>query len=425
MRSDTLAIHGGAPVHAGAPIPLSVVSWDEREKAAVDRVFQSGKFCSVYDEALEVKGLEREFAEYVDARHAVVFSSGTTAQHAALFALDIGPGDEVIVPSLTFQSTAYTVLIAGAAPVFADVIRDTILIDPDDIRKKITPRTKAIVPVHWFGHPADMDAIMEIAAERNLAVIEDCCHGPIIRLHGRQVGAFGQIGCWSMQQTKMFTSAGEGGLATTDDDELAARLRQMRSHGKEQVAGATRAATDFIRRYRITALGNNYRLSEMQAAFGRAQLARLDEFRARRRTAYETMRAGLSQIPGLQLQVQQPDVELSYIYMPVLFPAEAFDAEIGELLAAMHAEGVMAHAIGRDELSHVHPLFCEEAGRATAMAYRLRDGAPPPAAGPGTLPVSEKIARELLTLPMHPELSEADVQDIIEATRKVAAAYHR
>ena len=329
MRSDTLAIHGGTPVHAGDPIPLSVVSWDEREKEAVDRVFQSGKFCSVYEDALEVKSLEKEFARYVDARHAVAFSSGTTAQHAALFALGIGPGDEVIVPSLTFQSTAYTVLIAGAVPVFADVIRDTILIDPDDIRAKITPRTKAIIPVHWFGHPAHMDAIMDIAAEHDLLVIEDCCHGPIIRLHGRQVGSFGQIGCWSMQQTKMLSSAGEGGLATTNDDELAARLRQMRGHGKEQATSAKRDDTHFIRRYRITALGNNYRLSEIQAAFGRAQLAKLDEFRARRRTAYEAMRAGLSEIPGLQLQVQQPDTEISYIYLPVLFPQEAVRHQYG------------------------------------------------------------------------------------------------
>ena len=425
MSSDKLAIHGGTPAHAGAPIPLSVVSWDEREQEAVNRVFQSGKFCSVYEEAVEVKSLEREFARYVDARHAVAFSSGTTAQHAALFAMGIGPGDEVIVPSLTFQSTAYTVLLAGAVPVFADVDRETITIDPDDIRAKISPRTRAIVPVHWFGHPADMDAITEIAAAHNLAIIEDCCHGPIIRLHGRQVGGFGQIGCWSMQQTKMLTAAGEGGLATTDDDALADGLRQMRSHGKEQRAPVQRNPTDFIRRYRISALGNNYRLSEMQAAFARAQLEKLDEFRARRRVAYEAMRAGLSRIPGLQLQTRRPDVEVSYIYLPVLFPAEAFHATIDELLAAFHGEGVSAHAIGRDELSHVHPLFAEEAGRATAPAYRLRGDAPLPAYGQGTLPVSEKIASELLTLPMYPALTEGDVRDIIEATRKVAAAYHR
>jgi len=425
MCSEKLAIDGGTPVHAGAPIPLSVVSWDEREKEAVDRVFQSGKFCSVYDDALEVKSLEKEFADYVEARHAVAFSSGTTAQHAALFALDIGPGDEVIVPSLTFQSTAYTVLIAGAVPVFADVIRDTILIDPDDIRAKITPRTKAIIPVHWFGHPANMDAIMEIAAEYDLYVIEDSCHGPIIRLHGRQVGSFGQVSCWSMQQTKMLTSAGEGGLATTNDDALAARLRQMRSHGKGQDADNKQNAADFIRRYQITALGNNYRLSEVQAAFGRAQLAKMDEFRARRQKAYETMTEGLRQIPGLQLQVRQPDVAVSYIYLPVLFPSEEFDASIDELLTAMHAEGVGAHAIGRDELCHIAPLFTTEEGRATAMAYSLRGDAPLPPYGPGTLPASEKIARELLTLPMHPELSEQDVEDIIETTRKVAAAFRR
>jgi len=423
--SDTLAIDGGRPVHAGPPIPLSKVCWGEPEQAAVQRVFESGRFCSVYEEAIEVRNLESEFAQLVEARHAVAFSSGTTAQHAALVALGIGPGDEVIVPPLTFASTAYTVLIAGAVPVFADVRRDTILIDPVDVRKKITPRTKAIIPVHWFGHPADMDALTSIADEHDLVIIEDSCHGPIIRLNGRQTGSFGQITCWSMQQTKMFTSAGEGGLATTNDDELAAKLKQVRGHGKAQAGQEPKDPSEFIMSYRITALGNNYRLSEMQAAFARGQLSQFDDFSARRRHACETLGEGLRDAPGLEFQATRPGVERSYIYLPVIFPREAFTVSTEKIVAALHAEGVAAHPIGIDELSHVHPLFADAEGRATAVAYQLRGDDPPPSYGWGTLPVAEKLSSELLTLPMHPGLSDEDVSDIIEATRKVARSYHR
>jgi dTDP-4-amino-4,6-dideoxygalactose transaminase len=302
------------------------------------------------------------------------------------------------------------------------VCRDTITIDPQDIESKITPRTKAIVPVHWFGHPADMEAIMAIAAERELLVIEDCAHGPGITLHGRQAGGFGQISCWSLQQTKMITAAGEGGLATTNDDILAARLRQICDHGKDK---AEKASSDFIAPYRVTALGNAYRLSEMHAAFARAQLNKLEDFRERRREAYVALRDRLREIPSLEFQVCRPGAELSYYSFPLIFPRESFSVSVEQIYAAMCAEGVATHPIALDELCHVHPLFAETDGRATAPAFQLRGDAPIPSYGWGTLPVAEKMAGELLILPMHPDLSEQDLDDIVEATRKVAGAYRR
>ena len=422
MHSEQLAINGGPPVHPDQPIPLTKVCWDGGEQSAVQRVFESGIFCSVYEEAVEVKALEEEFAHRVGARHAVAFNSGTTAQHAALTALDIGAGDEVIVPPLTFISTAYTVLIAGSVPVFADVCRDTITIDPRDIEKKISPRTKAIVPVHWFGHPADMEAIMSLAAKHDLAVIEDCAHGPGITLHGTQAGSFGQIACWSLQQSKILTAAGEGGFATTDDDVLASRLRQICDHGKEKSA---KAPSDLAAPYRVTALGNNYRLGEMHAAFARAQLGKLDDFQRRRRSAYVFLYEWLCEIPGLEFQIPRPGAGLSYYCFPVLFPSESFSVPVAQINAALHAEGIGTHPIALDELCHVHPLFATAEGRATACAYQLSGDAPIPAYGWGTLPVAEKIANELLLLPMHPGLSEQDLDDIVVATRKVAGAYRR
>jgi len=423
MSDSALALEGGNPVHAGKPIPLAKVCWDEREQEAIQRVFQSGLFCSVYEEAHETRQLEQEFAATVGVRYAVAFNSGTTAQHAAVAALGIGPGDEVIVPPLTFISTAYTALIAGAAPVFADVCRSSITMDPAQVVPLITPRTRAIIPVHWFGVPAAMPAIMEIAEKHHLSVIEDCAHGPAIMLNGKQAGTYGRIACWSLQQTKLLTSAGEGGLATTDDPYLAARLRQICDHGKGQEG--VKAPGDFVRRYRVTALGNNYRLSELQAAFARAQLSKLDEFRTTRKKAYWRLKAGLKDVAGLDFQEVPVGAEPSYVYFPTLWRQEAFTAPIARIAAALHAEGIAAHPIGLEELSHVHPLFAEPAGRATAAAYALRGDAPLPRYGWGTLPVAEKIAGELLTLPMHAGLSDQDVADIIEAVKKVAAAYRR
>lgn len=422
MRNEQLAIDGGLPVHTGSTIPLMKVCWDEDEQNAVQRVFESGYFCSVYEQAPEVKGLEKEFAQCVGAQYAVAFSSGSTAQHAMLVALGIGPGDEVIVPTLTFMSTAYSVLLAGAVPVFADVHPDTITIDPRDAEAKITARTKAIAPVHWLGQPADMEAIMALATAHDLAIVEDCAHGPGITLHGQEVGSYGKMAIWSLQQSKMLTAAGEGGLTTTNDKALDTRLRQIRDHGKSKEEAE---AADIVAPYRITALGNNYRLSEIQAAFARAQLAKLPVFQERRREAHASLRHRLGDVPGLRFPVLPEGATRSGYVFPVLFPRDRFTAPIQRISGALHAEGIASLPIAVDEMCHIHPLFAEEEGRATAMAYRFRADAPVPACGWGALPAAEKVAAELLLLPMHPDLSEKDVEDIAAAVHKVAHTYHK
>ena len=422
MMQKQLAINGGTPVRPGKPIPASKVCFDEEERTAVKRVFDSGVFCSVFDEAVEVPMLEKEFAQSVGSRHCAAFHSGTTAQHAALAALEIGPGDEVIVPPLTFISTAYTVLIAGAVPVFADVRPDTFIIDPGDILKKITSRTKAVVPVHWLGNAANMNEIMAIASKHGIPVIEDCAHGPGITYQGRQVGSFGSIACWSMQQSKMFTAAGEGGLATTNDQGLAERLRQVRNHGKEKTE---KKPADFIAPYRITRLGNNYRLSEIHAAFARAQLQKLPRMLELRRRAYGNLREKISNIRGIGLQNHSSCTELSCYTFPVTFSREFFGAPIEQISAALYAEGIENYPIGLYELCHVHPLFAEETGRSSAAAFfHPRTGTGIPAYGAGTLPVAEAIAGELIMLPMYPDLSADDIDCIALAVEKVAEAYH-
>ena len=402
--NNKLAIDGG-PAVRGELLPLVRVCFDNRETQQVQSVFDAGIFCSVSPGATKIKALEVAFARYVGSKHAVAFSSGATAQHASLAALVIGPGDEVVVPPLTFISTAYTVLIQGGTVVFADVDDGTFNLDPASVREKITARTRAIVPVHWFGHPVDMDPLLTLAEEHNLGVIEDCAHAYSTVYRGRKAGTMGAMACWSLQESKLITAAGEGGMLTTDDDRLADHARMIRSHGKSQSGPAGREG------YRIVAVGNNYRMTEIQAAFALAQLEKIDEFRSKRRVHIEYLDAALHDVPGLRRPTPDADVVLSYAYYPIRFVRGRFRVRLERISKALAAEGIETYPIARDEMCHVHPLFTE----------RSVPGGPQ--YGPGTLPVAERIAEELLILPLYPDLTRKDLDDMIAAVQKVAGAY--
>ena len=220
---------------------------------------------------------------------------------------------------------------------------------------------------------------------------------------------FGVAACWSLQETKLITSAGEGGMLTTNEDGVAAAARSMRDHGKAARPAAPDGKTGrLVRAYRVATLGNNYRMTEIQAAFGRAQLAKLPAFQERRRACAAAMDAGLADVEGLARQDVRPGAELSYAYYPVRFLSGHFTAEIDEIANALTGEGIGCYPIAEDELCHVHPLF---SGRPDC-AY-------------GSLPKAEMVARELLVLPLHPALNEADLTDIVTAVRKVAQAFRR
>ncbi len=402
--NQKLAIHGGAPVRDGL-LPLIRVSVSEREWQQVRSVMNEGVFCSVFSQATKVKALEAAFAAYAGTKHAISFSSGTTAQHASLAVAGIGRGDEVIVPPLTFISTAYTVLMQGAEPVFADVERDTFNLDPQQVRQQITPRTKAVVPVHWFGQPVDMDALTALADERDLTIIEDCAHACGSTWHGRKTGTFGALACWSMQASKLITAAGEGGMLTTDDDRLARKARTIRDHGKAP------APPDDGRAYDVVTVGNNYRMTEMQAAFALAQLERIDQLQAQRREHSQYLNAALGPMPGLRHPRQREHVDTSYTYFPVCFDEERFHADLAQIVEALEAEGIEAYPIGRDELCHVHSLFVHHTGPGR-VTYGL-----------GAMPVAERISRELLLLPLYPDLTRRDLDDIAAAVGKVVHAF--
>lgn len=242
-------------------IPLARPDIGEQEVAAVAEVLRSGQLV----QGRHVAALETAAAEYLGCAHVVAVTSGTAALHLALLALEIGPGDEVIVPDFTFPATANAVELVGATPVLADIRLDTFNIDPAVVEKLITPKTKAIIPVHEFGCPADIDALSDLAARHRLAIVEDaaCALGATFR--GRACGTFGALGCFSLHPRKAITT-GEGGLIATDSDALADKLRILRNHGIVRQEGRV----DFV------CAGYNYRMTEIQAAMGCVQMTRLE-----------------------------------------------------------------------------------------------------------------------------------------------------
>lgn len=414
-----LAVDGGEPVHDGSPIPLTKVSYGWEEMREVMDVFQRGAFCALNPKATTIRDLEAAVAEVVGTKHVIAFSSGANAQHASLSALNLGPGDEVIVPALTFFSTAYTVLLQNAVPVFADVDPETITIDPSDVRRKVTEKTRAIVPVHWFGWPADMDGILAIAEEHRLAVIEDCAHALGMQYKGRRAGTMGHMGCFSMQETKQITSAGDGGFLTTDDDGHAERARMARDHGRIHVTvkPGSRAYT------RYESIGNHYRLTEIQAAFALAQLRKLDRFEELRAQHTRYLDDHLHGIEGMRFQKREGDVKMAHTYYPVLFEKGRFSRDIDGISDALIAEGITVWPIAKDETCHTQPVLTEQGGRGRlncpfGCPYYSKEVK----YGFGTMPRAERIAEELLLLPLYPDMTPSELGDVVTAVQKVAEA---
>ena len=385
MSASDLAINGGPKVR-DKPFPPWPVLGDD-DASAVDDALRSGRLTQLTGPA--VAEFENAFAEWHGVPHAVATSSGTSAIHTALAALDIGPGDEVIVPAHTFIASATPVLHQRATPVFADVDERTFCLDPASVEERITGRTKAIVAVHLNGHPADLDALLEIATPRGIDVIEDAAqaHGAIY--NGHKVGTIGVAGCFSFWEDKIITTGGEGGAVITSDDTLADRMRRIRHHGEGPMEGE--------RAYFHLELGYNYRMSCIHAATGLVQLRKLDEYlEARRRNA-----AYLSERLGELAGVEPPDVANGcvhsyYKYICRLPPDSGID--IADFARAVAGEGI--------PISRRYPTPLPQ-----QPVFRDVDASP--------CPVAERIAGELFTLLVHPTVTTTDLDDVVEAIRKV------
>lgn len=362
------------------PIPVARPSVGQEEIDAVVSVLKSGMLAS----GDRVAELERTFAGYCGAAHAVAINNGTAALHAALLAAGIGPGDEVIVPPFTFFATASSVLMCGAAPVFADVDERTYNIDPARIEACITPRTRAVIAVHLFGQPFDIAAVQDICRRHRLVLIEDAAqaHGALYK--GQRVGSFGDMACFSFYATKNMIT-GEGGMVTTGNRALYDRLRLVTNHGQSE-------------KYRHTCLGYNYRMTDMAAALGLVQLQRLETFNARRRKNAAYYDARLS-VRGLVTPFVMPGVEPVF-HQYVVRLAEGFPMGRAEFTEYLKGKGI-GTAIHYPIPLHRQPVF------------GLKND-------PDPCPVSTRLAASVLSLPVHPLVDEGQLAYICDTINRVS-----
>ena len=371
-------------------IPFARPEFDEAEARAVAGVLESGWV----SQGPMVARFESMFAERVGARYAVATSSCTTALHLGLLLAGVGPGDEVICPSYSFIATANAVLYAGATPVFADIQRDTWNIDPADALERVTARTKAIVPVHQVGLAADLDRLLNMTA-RGVTLVEDaaCAIGSTYR--GRPIGSHGNIACFSFHPRKTVCT-GEGGMVTTDDAELAEQARRLRSHGASVSAVSRHQAKGLVfEQYRE--LGFNYRMSDVHAAIGVAQMSKLDALVARRRSVAERYNDAFAALPLLALPARPPYAGHAYQSYGVMLTRECRH-ERDAVLRALVDLGISCRR-GIPPI-HLEPLYVDRFGLVA-------------------LPVTEEVASRSLFLPMYASLPETDQRRVIDAVAEI------
>ena len=409
---DKLAIHGGKPIRQ-EPFP-SWPDYGEEEVQAAIEVLRSGKYARQSGE--KVSQFEKAFAEKFGVKHALAVSSGTAAIHVALAALEIGPGNDVINTSHCFIGTATPVVHAGAVPVFADIDPRTFNIDPTKIEEKITPYTKAIVPVHLNGCPADMDSILEIAGKHNLFVVEDAAQAHGAKYKDRLVGTIGHFGCFSFWEDKILSTAGEGGMVLTNDDHLAKKARMIHSHGELKEDGSYYKGE---RLYYHTMLGYNFRMTEVQGAVGLVQLQKLDTYIQQRRENAHRLSELLSKVEGI-IPPYEPDYAFHVFYKYIIRLDRTYiRATAKEFVDALMAEGVPSSRRYPTPL-HQQPVFMDHIGYGgTKAPYE-----PPWYAGntqyESELPNAERLPEDLVRLVMRPTFTPKDIQDVSEAVEKVA-----
>jgi perosamine synthetase len=359
---------------------MSAPEIDESDEQAVLEVLRSGRLAL----GPKAEEFEQAIAEYVGVKHAVAVSSGTAALHLIVKAVGIGPGDEVIVPSFTFAASVNVLLYEGATPVFADVEPDTYNIDPWHVERKVGPRTKAIVVVDAFGHPAEWDAILDLANRRGLRVIDDSCEALGARYKGRMLGQFGDAAAFAFYPNKQITT-GEGGVVVTNDENIARLARSLRNQGRGEMGA-------WLEHER---LGYNYRMDEMSAALGLSQLRRIEEFLEKRARVASWYTQRLEGVPGVRPPVVKPHVRMSwFVYVVTLEEGLAREP----VMKAMEDMGIPTR--GYFSPVHLQPYMRERFG------YRG-----------GELPVTESVARRTIALPFHNNLTPEEVETVVEGLR--------
>jgi perosamine synthetase len=398
VSPETLAVNGGAPVREKF-LPYGHQSIDETDIEAVVEVLRSDWLTI----GPKVGEFEEAFAQRVGAAHAVTFSSGTAALHAAAFAAGLKSGDEAITTPMTFAATANCVLYVGATPVFADVSADTLNLDPARILEKISPKTRVILPVDYAGHPADLAAILEIARKNDLVVIEDASHAVGAEYQNRRVGSIADMTVFSFHPVKHITT-GEGGMVTTNNPHFAETLRRFRNHGISSDARQRQETGQWY--YEMVLLGFNYRLPDIACALGIEQLKRLDANLARRREIAQRYTTAFAKLPGVIAPTVREDAKPAWHLYPLRLQLEILAADRAQVFRSLRAEniGVNVHYIP----VHLHPYYRE--------CFGFRGG---------EFPVAEDAYARLISLPMFHGMTDKDAEDVIHSVGKIIGHYSR
>jgi len=366
-------------------IPLFKIYWDEEDVRMVAGAIQRGMFWAI---GPNIERFENMLAEYIGTKYAVVCNSGTSALHMVLLAYGIGQGNEVIVPSFTFIATANAPLFVGAKPVFADIDDKTYGLDPEDVKRKITPRTKAIIPIHYGGSSCFIRELKQVANEYNLMLIEDAAESLGASIDGKKVGSFGDAAILSFCSNKVITT-GEGGAVVTDSTAIYERLKMLRSHGRAENANyfSSTECMDYIN------LGYNFRMSDITAALGIAQLEKIDRVIKMRRKNAEMLSARLSQIDEIDLP-QTPD-NFFHVYQMYTIRVRNGREQRDALSAYLAQKGIMTKVY----FSPVHLTHFYK----NELGYNCE------------LPVTERLSQQVLSLPLHPTLTKDEIDYIADA----------
>src|SRR6266581_226672 len=363
------------------PIPIARPILGEEELAALREVLASGMLA----QGPKVEAFERAFANDLGRKHAIAVTNGTAALHVALLAHGIGPGQEVVIPPLTFFATASTVLLCGAKPVFVDIDRSSYNMDPAKVASVITRKTAAIMPVHLYGQTAEMDPILAAARDRGIPVIENAAQAAGAEYHGKKAGNLGDTACFSFYATKNMTT-GEGGMIVTDDDRIAERARLLRDQGQ-------------VAKYEHAIIGFNYRMTEIAAAIGLVQLAKLDGWVKQRRVNARALTKGLEGLDGLTAPAEGNWMVHAY-YQYIVRREDSFPRSREEIVETLNEAGIGCRP------SYPMPLYQQKA----LKDLKIR----------GRTPVAEDVIPRLFELPVHPGVSTVDIERITEAVEGLA-----
>jgi len=392
---ERLAIEGGKPVRS-EPLPYGHHWIDDKDIASVVEILKSNWIT----QGPRVDEFERGVAEYCGAKYAVAVSSGTAALHAACAVAGISQGDEAITTTITFVATANAVVYCGGKPVFADISEDTLNINPEEIRKRLSPRTKALLPVDFTGQPADLDEIMAIAKERGLVVIEDASHALGAEYKERKIGSLSDMTIFSFHPVKHITT-GEGGMILTNNKEFYEKLKIFRHHGivKDNLDNGPW-------HYQIYNPGHNFRITDFQCALGISQLKKLEFFIQRRREIAAKYNDAFSKMEGIIIPFEEDFIKAVYHIYVIQLRTEKLKVGRKEIFEALRAEniGVNVHYMPL----HLHPYYQRQFG------YKK-----------GDYPKAERYYERAITLPIFPKMNDEDVKDVIEAIHKVIHYYRK